>query len=47
MGEFENQIDDKLKNFMSANYFEGNKPDAVNFWMGYEESVSSMHKDPY
>lgn len=23
------------------------KPDAVNFWMGQEAAVTSMHKDPY
>ena len=22
-------------------------PDAVNFWMGPDEAVSAMHKDPY
>jgi len=25
----------------------GKKPDAVNFWMGDERAVTSMHKDPY
>ncbi|KAI8149323.1 putative pla2g4b [Fennellomyces sp. T-0311] len=25
----------------------GKKPDAVNFWMGNEKSITSLHKDPY
>ncbi|EFN66193.1 JmjC domain-containing protein 7 [Camponotus floridanus] len=25
----------------------GKQPDAVNFWMGDERAVTSMHKDPY
>ncbi|ORY96542.1 putative pla2g4b [Syncephalastrum racemosum] len=25
----------------------GKKPDATNFWFGSEESVTSLHKDPY
>ncbi|XP_014213914.1 jmjC domain-containing protein 7 [Copidosoma floridanum] len=25
----------------------GTKPDAVNFWMGDQRAVTSMHKDPY
>lgn len=36
-----------MKNFMSLHYFEGNEPDASNFWLGYKDSVSSLHKDPF
>jgi len=25
----------------------GKKPDAINFWLGDERAVTSMHKDPY
>lgn len=25
----------------------GKKPDAVNFWMGNDKSITSLHKDPY
>ncbi|XP_014668771.1 PREDICTED: jmjC domain-containing protein 7-like isoform X2 [Priapulus caudatus] len=25
----------------------GKRPDAVNFWMGEEQAISSLHKDPY
>ncbi|XP_014476250.1 PREDICTED: jmjC domain-containing protein 7 isoform X2 [Dinoponera quadriceps] len=30
-----------------ANEAFGKQPDAVNFWMGDERAVTSMHKDPY
>lgn len=36
-----------MKDFISNQFFEGNEPDASNFWMGYENSVSAIHKDPY
>lgn len=25
----------------------GKKPDAVNFWFGDDQSITSLHKDPY
>ncbi|XP_053695549.1 bifunctional peptidase and (3S)-lysyl hydroxylase Jmjd7 isoform X3 [Sabethes cyaneus] len=38
-------IDTKTLNFATEAF---NKvPDAVNFWMGDERAVTSMHKDPY
>ena len=40
-------IDSSFIDFVGEHYFEGNQPDACNFWMGYRDSVSSLHKDPY
>ncbi|XP_050307019.1 bifunctional peptidase and (3S)-lysyl hydroxylase Jmjd7 isoform X2 [Anthonomus grandis grandis] len=33
--------------FQWASVAFGNKPDAINFWMGDQRAVTSMHKDPY
>ena len=35
-----------MYDFFEKNFFH-KKPDARNFWMGHNESVSAMHKDNY
>lgn len=32
---------------VSEYFFKGKDPDAANLWLGYDQSVSSLHKDPY
>ena len=32
---------------VSKSFFKGKEPDAQNLWLGYDGSVSSLHKDPY
>lgn len=32
---------------LSESFFKGKDPEAENFWLGYDGSVSSLHKDPY
>lgn len=39
-------MDPFLCDFGAKHFFDG-APDAVNFWLGYENSVSALHKDHY
>lgn len=44
----ENEINQNLSSFFGKNFFSHSPiPDATNFWMGDERSVSSLHKDHY
>lgn len=43
--ELQDDIDINLLGFAREAF--GKEPDAVNFWMGDERAVTSMHKDPY
>ncbi|EAR98519.1 cupin-like domain protein (macronuclear) [Tetrahymena thermophila SB210] len=36
-----------IKEFFKNTFFNGQEPDSINFWMGYSDSVSALHKDPY
>jgi len=45
--EFPELVNDSASNLEWASKLFGSKPDAVNFWMGDERAVTSMHKDPY
>lgn len=36
-----------IKDFFRDTFFNGLGPDSMNFWMGFSDTVSSMHKDPY
>lgn len=45
--EFQPLIPDVNLEFPLASHCFNAQPDAINFWMGEERSVSSMHKDPY
>jgi peptidyl-lysine (3S)-dioxygenase / protease len=38
-------IDPQFVSFFSSIF--GHEPEALNFWMGENRSVSSLHKDPY
>lgn len=40
-------VNQDIIKFFSQNFFDNAMPDAQNLWMGYNDSVSSMHKDPY
>ncbi|XP_055680800.1 bifunctional peptidase and (3S)-lysyl hydroxylase Jmjd7 [Lutzomyia longipalpis] len=43
--ELLNDIDMESLNFSKESF--NKDPDAINFWMGDERAVTSMHKDPY
>ncbi|CAM1154499.1 JMJD7 (predicted) [Pycnogonum litorale] len=45
--EFETLIGDVERDIPWATQALGKEPDAVNFWMGDERAVTSLHKDPY
>ncbi|XP_061380562.1 bifunctional peptidase and (3S)-lysyl hydroxylase Jmjd7 isoform X1 [Danaus plexippus] len=45
--DFGELIDDVEKHISFASKAFNKKPDAINFWMGDERAVTSMHKDPY
>ncbi|CAH0696283.1 unnamed protein product [Spodoptera exigua] len=45
--DFPELLDDVLKEIPFASEAFDKSPDAVNFWMGDERAVTSMHKDPY
>ncbi|XP_001637377.3 bifunctional peptidase and (3S)-lysyl hydroxylase Jmjd7 [Nematostella vectensis] len=45
--EFSEIISDAETELPWASEAFGNTPDAVNFWMGDERAITSMHKDPY
>lgn len=47
LDEFSELIPDAASEIEWASEAFGKKPDAVNFWMGSEHSVTSMHKDHY
>ena len=41
------EVDQDPLKFISKYLFADAPPDAENFWMGFDQSVSAMHKDPY
>ncbi len=41
------EMDQEPLKFLSKHFFNGASPDAQNFWMGFDQSVSAIHKDPY
>ena len=41
------EVDQDPLKFLSKHFFNDACPEAENFWMGYDQSVSSLHKDPY
>lgn len=43
--ELKDDIDPSLLGFAEQSF--NKPPDAVNFWMGDEKAITSMHKDPY
>jgi len=45
--EYQALLSDIEKDLPLATEAFGLKPDAVNFWMGEDRSVSSLHQDPY
>ncbi|CAH0402988.1 unnamed protein product [Chilo suppressalis] len=45
--EFTELVDDVKREIPFATAAFNKSPDAVNFWMGDERAVTSMHKDPY
>ncbi|XP_075985423.1 jumonji domain containing 7 [Anticarsia gemmatalis] len=45
--DFPELLPDVLPDVAFASEALNKKPDAVNFWMGDERAVTSMHKDPY
>merc|ERR1711973_722803 len=45
--EFKSIIDDVESEIAWASSAFNKSPDAVNFWMGDERAITSMHKDPY
>jgi hypothetical protein len=45
--EFKELLSDVPGDISFASYAFGSKPDAVNFWMGEDTSVTSLHKDPF
>jgi len=45
--EFKSIIDDVDSEISWASLAFNKNPDAVNFWMGDERAITSMHKDPY
>ncbi|XP_033633664.1 bifunctional peptidase and (3S)-lysyl hydroxylase Jmjd7-like [Asterias rubens] len=47
LSEFRDIIDDVETELVWASTALGKQPDAVNFWMGEEKAVTSMHKDHY
>ncbi|XP_028161524.1 uncharacterized protein LOC114353656 [Ostrinia furnacalis] len=46
-GDFEELLSDIAPEVDFASEAFNKKPDAVNFWMGDERAITSMHKDPY
>ncbi|XP_068624929.1 bifunctional peptidase and (3S)-lysyl hydroxylase Jmjd7 [Battus philenor] len=45
--DFPELLQDVMPEVLFASEAFNKKPDAVNFWMGDERAVTSMHKDPY
>lgn len=45
--EFSTLKDDIEEEILWCSEALGKTPDAVNFWMGNEQSTTSLHKDPY
>ncbi|CAH2057184.1 unnamed protein product, partial [Iphiclides podalirius] len=45
--DFPELLQDVMSDISFATVAFNKKPDAVNFWMGDERAVTSMHKDPY
>ncbi len=41
------EVDQDPLKYLSNQFFAGASPEAENLWMGFDQSVSSMHKDPY
>ncbi len=41
------EMDQEPLKFLSKHFFNDASPDAQNFWMGFDQSVSAIHKDPY
>ena len=41
------EVPQEVVKHVSQQFFKGADPDASNLWLGYDQSVSSIHKDPY
>ena len=41
------EVPQEIGKLISQEFFKGKEPDAENLWLGFDRSVSSLHKDPY